>query len=71
LLDRNRTAWDLSASARAARIGGSVRLAIGSEGSGYARFDPAQDPALKREIKAARKHMVPDNYIQRVIQFAR
>ena len=34
-------------------------------------FDPAQNPALKREIRAARKVMIPENYIQRVIQFAR
>jgi ribonucleoside-diphosphate reductase alpha chain len=34
-------------------------------------FDPAKNPALKREIRAARKAFVPDNYIQRVIQFAR
>jgi ribonucleoside-diphosphate reductase alpha chain len=34
-------------------------------------FDPEQNPVLKREIKAARKLMVPDNYIKRVIQFAK
>jgi ribonucleoside-diphosphate reductase alpha chain len=34
-------------------------------------FDPARNPALKREIKAAKKNSVPENYIQRVIQFAR
>ncbi len=34
-------------------------------------FDPAKNPALKREIRAARKAHVPDSYIQRVIQFAR
>ncbi|GAA0771535.1 vitamin B12-dependent ribonucleotide reductase [Roseibium denhamense] len=34
-------------------------------------FDPAKNPALKREIRAAKKMMVPENYIQRVIQFAR
>ncbi len=34
-------------------------------------FDPTKNPALKREVRAARKAMVPDNYIQRVIQFAR
>ena len=34
-------------------------------------FDPARNPALKREIRAAKKMMVPENYIQRVIQFAR
>ncbi len=34
-------------------------------------FDPKKNPALKREIKAARQLHVPDNYIQRVIQFAK
>ncbi len=33
--------------------------------------DPAQNPALKREIRAARRAMIPENCIQRVIQFAR
>ena len=34
-------------------------------------FDPLKNPALKREIRAAKKDQVPENYIQRVIQFAR
>src|SRR5215470_17210600 len=33
--------------------------------------DPAENPALKREIRAARRAMIPESYIQRVIQFAR
>ena len=37
---------------------------------GDERFQPAENPALKRAIRAARKAMVPDNYAQRVIQFA-
>ena len=41
------------------------------EGSGDDCFDPEKNPALRREIKAARKDHVPDNYIQRVIQFAK
>ena len=32
---------------------------------------PEKNPALRREIKAARKNHVPDNYIKRVIQFAK
>jgi ribonucleoside-diphosphate reductase alpha chain len=39
--------------------------------AGDERFEPAENPALKRAIRAARKAMVADNYIQRVIQFAR
>ncbi|NKN36667.1 vitamin B12-dependent ribonucleotide reductase [Agrobacterium sp. a22-2] len=33
-------------------------------------FDPNQNPALKREIKAAKKDQVPESYVKRVIQFA-
>src|SRR5690242_11901582 len=33
--------------------------------------DPAQNPALKREIRAARRAMIPEICIQRVMQFAR
>ncbi|HYZ42175.1 MAG TPA: vitamin B12-dependent ribonucleotide reductase, partial [Stellaceae bacterium] len=33
--------------------------------------DPAKNPALKAEIRAARRAMIPVSYIQRVIQFAR
>ena len=36
-----------------------------------AAFDPKQNPKLKKAIKASRKVGVPENYIQRVIQFAR
>ncbi|MFD0934880.1 vitamin B12-dependent ribonucleotide reductase, partial [Methylobacterium trifolii] len=41
------------------------------EAPGDACFDPERNPALKREIKAARKAMVPDAYTKRVVQFAR
>jgi ribonucleoside-diphosphate reductase alpha chain len=41
------------------------------EAEGDACFDPERNPALKREIKAARKASVPDAYIKRVVQFAR
>ncbi len=49
-----------------------MRACVNCEGEGDDCFDPKQNPALKREIKAARKRdQVPDNYIQRIIQFAR
>ncbi|NKB44375.1 MAG: vitamin B12-dependent ribonucleotide reductase [Alphaproteobacteria bacterium] len=35
------------------------------------RFDVAKNDALKKAVKAARKSMIPDNAIQRSIQFAR
>jgi ribonucleoside-diphosphate reductase alpha chain len=34
-------------------------------------FEPKENPRLRREILAARRAEVPENYIQRVIQFAR
>ncbi|MCC2609701.1 vitamin B12-dependent ribonucleotide reductase [Neorhizobium sp. Rsf11] len=40
-------------------------------GTGEDCFDPLKNPALKREIRAAKKDQVPENYIGRVIQFAR
>ena len=42
-----------------------------AEGADEARFDPKKNTRLRREIVAARKAMIPENYIQRVIQFAR
>ncbi|HEV7997344.1 MAG TPA: vitamin B12-dependent ribonucleotide reductase, partial [Stellaceae bacterium] len=40
-------------------------------GDGADLCNPAQNPALKREIRAARRALIPENCIQRVIQFAR
>jgi len=48
-----------------------MRAMVNCEGTGDDCFDPQRNPALKREIKAARAAHVPENYIQRVIQFAR
>ena len=44
---------------------------VNCEGQDDDCFDPAINTALKREIRAAKKNSVPENYIQRVIQFAR
>src|SRR5690606_30523511 len=41
------------------------------EGSGDDCFGPEKNPALKREIRFARRAQVSDNMIKRVIQFAR
>jgi len=48
-----------------------LRACVNCEGSGDDCFNPEMNPALKREIKAARRDDVPDSYIKRVIQFAR
>ncbi|MGF7007149.1 vitamin B12-dependent ribonucleotide reductase [Aminobacter sp. BE322] len=44
---------------------------VNCEGQDDDCFDPSVNTALKREIKAAKKSAVPENYIKRVIQFAR
>jgi ribonucleoside-diphosphate reductase alpha chain len=48
-----------------------MKACINCEGSGDDCFSPEKNPALKREIKLARRAYVPDNYIKRVIQFAK
>ncbi|MGD9846206.1 MAG: vitamin B12-dependent ribonucleotide reductase, partial [Variibacter sp.] len=48
-----------------------LKACVNCEGPGNDCFDPEKNPALKREIKAARKMLVADNLIRRVIQFAR
>jgi ribonucleoside-diphosphate reductase alpha chain len=48
-----------------------LKACINCEGSGDDCFDPDKNPVLRREIKAARRNHVADNYIQRVIQFAK
>ncbi len=41
------------------------------DGTEEGRFDPKVNKGLKKAIIAARKAMLPENYVQRVIQFAR
>jgi len=48
-----------------------MKAAVNCEGSGDDCFDPNKNPALKRAVKDAKKALVPENYIGRVIQFAR
>ena len=48
-----------------------MRACVNCDGPDDSCFDPAKNPALKREIKAAKKAQVPQNYMLRVIQFAR
>jgi ribonucleoside-diphosphate reductase alpha chain len=48
-----------------------LKACVNCQGSGDDCFDPEKNPVLRREIKAARKNHVPDNYIRRVIQFAK
>src|SRR6188768_1072711 len=48
-----------------------LKACVNCEVSGGDYYDPQKNPALRREIKAARKSMIPDNLIERVISFAR
>ena len=48
-----------------------MKACVNCEAEGDACFDLLKNPALKREVRAARRAMVSDNYIQRVIQFAK
>jgi ribonucleoside-diphosphate reductase alpha chain len=48
-----------------------MKACVNCDGPDGDCFDPAKNPALKRAIKDGKKDGVPENYIQRVIQFAR
>jgi ribonucleoside-diphosphate reductase alpha chain len=48
-----------------------MKACVNCAGSGEDCFDPLKNPALKREIRAAKRDAVPESYIKRVIQFAR
>lgn len=48
-----------------------MKACINCAADNDACFDPNENPALKREIRAAKKSQVPENYIKRVIQFAK
>ncbi|MQT14170.1 vitamin B12-dependent ribonucleotide reductase [Segnochrobactrum spirostomi] len=48
-----------------------MKACVNCDGPGESCFDPEKNPVLKREIRAAKKALVPENYIRRVIQFAK
>ncbi len=48
-----------------------MKACVNCEGEADDCFNPEKNPALKKAIKLARRDMVPDNYIKRVMQFAR
>ncbi len=53
------------------RLKAVMAACVNCEADGDACFDPLKNPALKRAIKDAKRDSVPQNYILRVIQFAR
>ena len=48
-----------------------LKACVNCEGPGADCYEIDKNPALKRAVKDARRAMVADNYIKRVIQFAR
>jgi ribonucleoside-diphosphate reductase alpha chain len=53
------------------RLAAIMKACINCEADGEDCFNPAKNPALKRAVKEARRDEVPNNYILRVIQFAK
>ncbi len=53
------------------RLKSVMKACINCEADGDDCFDPVKNPALKRAIKEARRDQVPDNYIRRIVQFAK
>ena len=48
-----------------------MKACVNCSAEDEACFEPAKNPSLKRAVSEARKAAVPENYIRRVIQFAR
>jgi len=48
-----------------------LKACVNCDGDGQDCFDPKKNPALKREIRAAKKAMIPENQIDRIVQYAR
>ena len=53
------------------RLKAVIKACVNCEADGGDCFDATKNPALKRAIKEARRDQVPQNYILRVIQFAK
>ncbi|MCP4780706.1 MAG: vitamin B12-dependent ribonucleotide reductase [Hyphomicrobium sp.] len=53
------------------RLKAIMKACVNCEADGDDCFEPTKNPALKRAIKEARRDEVPNNYILRVIQFAK
>ncbi|MBC6444138.1 MAG: vitamin B12-dependent ribonucleotide reductase [Alphaproteobacteria bacterium GM202ARS2] len=41
------------------------------QGSGENKFDPRHNPELQRTLRDARRHLIPESYIQRVLEYAK
>lgn len=62
---------DLVVGSKIAKKHLSAVLNACQEGQGDERFKPQENPALSKALKEARESMIPENYCQRIIQFAR
>jgi ribonucleoside-diphosphate reductase alpha chain len=62
---------DLVVGSKIAKKHLSAVLNACQEGQGDERFKPQENPALAKALKEAREAMIPENYCQRIIQFAR
>ena len=72
VVEEQKVAALVAGSKLAQRHMGDVMAACQDETiDGDDRFDPRHNRALKKAIFAARGAMIPENYVQRVIQFAR
>ncbi|MGB1356876.1 MAG: adenosylcobalamin-dependent ribonucleoside-diphosphate reductase, partial [Candidatus Puniceispirillaceae bacterium] len=72
VVEEQKVAALVAGSKLAQRHMGEVMAACQDETlDGDDRFDPRKNRALKKAIFAARAVMIPENYVQRVIQFAR
>lgn len=62
---------DLVVGSKTAKKYLSAILAACQEGQGDERFNPQENAVLYKALKEARAAMIPENYCQRIIQFAR
>ena len=53
------------------RLKAVMKACVNCEAEGDACFDPTKNPKLKLAIREAKRDSVPQNYVLRVIQFAR
>ncbi len=53
------------------RLKAIMKACVNCEAEGDACFDPARNPKLKSAIREAKRDGVPQNYILRIVQFAR
>ena len=53
------------------RLKAIMKACVNCEADGDDCYDPAKNPKLKQAIREARRDLVPDNYIRRVMQFVR